>query len=201
MGNRAAGERISQLVSPGLLRAGAALVLTAPFTPLLFAGEEWGASTPFLYFTDHVDAELGRAVSAGRRREFAAFGWSPDQVPDPQDPASFERSRLNWQELEDPGHAGLLGWYRALLRLRRSEPALVADDLTAVGTEHDEGQRWLLVERGPLRIACAFGPGAAIPLPPATSRRVLLSSTDAAELSADAARLPSESVLIWRETR
>ena len=98
VGNRAVGERTSALMSDGRLRVAAALLLTSPFVPLLFQGEEWGATTPFQYFTDHTDPELGRAVSEGRRREFAAFGWDPQAVPDPQDPATFERSKLDWTE-------------------------------------------------------------------------------------------------------
>src|SRR5207249_8497359 len=114
VGNRARGERIGHLVTPGRLRVGAALALTSPFVPMLFQGEEWGASTPFQYFTDHVDPELGRLVSQGRRREFSAFGWKPEDVPDPQDPATFERSILDWAELDTHPHAGLLDWHKAL---------------------------------------------------------------------------------------
>jgi maltooligosyltrehalose trehalohydrolase len=88
IGNRAKGERSSHLISPGRLKIAAGLVLTSPFVPLLFQGEEWGASTPFQYFTDHEDPELGRAVSEGRRSEFSAFAWSAEEVPDPQDPAT-----------------------------------------------------------------------------------------------------------------
>ena len=85
---------------------------------MLFQGEEWGASAPFQYFTDHIDAELGRLVSEGRRREFAAFGWKPEDVPDPQDPATFERSILDWAELDKEPHAGLLEWHQELDRPR-----------------------------------------------------------------------------------
>ena len=98
VGNRATGERSSMLLSTGLLKVAAAIVLLGPFVPMLFQGEEWAASTPFLYFTDHDDPELGEAVSEGRRREFAAFGWSPEQVPDPQAPETFEASVLRWDE-------------------------------------------------------------------------------------------------------
>jgi maltooligosyltrehalose trehalohydrolase len=101
------------------LKIGAALVAAAPFVPMFFQGEEWGASTPFLYFTDHQDPELGRAVSHGRRREFASFGWDPEDVPDPQAEETFERSRLDWSELGKPEHAELLEWHRALIALRR----------------------------------------------------------------------------------
>src|SRR5439155_1099045 len=117
VGNRAGGERSSALMSTGRLHIAAALVLCAPFVPMLFQGEEWGATTPFQYFTDHVDAELGRLVSEGRRKEFAAFGWQPADVPDPQDRATFDRSVLDWAELDKDPHAGLLEWHRALVAL------------------------------------------------------------------------------------
>ena len=119
VGNRAAGERLSALVSPGRTKIAAALLLTSPFTPLLFQGEEWAASTPFQYFTDHAEGQLGRAVSEGRRSEFAAFGWNPRPVPDPQDAATFERSKLDWNEIALPPHDDMRDWYRRLLALRR----------------------------------------------------------------------------------
>ncbi len=124
IGNRARGERLSMLVDLPKLKAIAALTLLSPFVPLLFQGEEWGARTPFLYFTDHQDSELGRLVSEGRAREFQSFLWG-GEIPDPQDVATFERSKLDWAELREPRHAELLDWYRALIALRRSrtEPA------------------------------------------------------------------------------
>ena len=124
VGNRAQGDRLSHLVGPGRLRAAAALVLTAPFVPMLFQGEEWGASTPFQYFTDHEDPELARLVAEGRRREFSAFGWDPEDIPDPQDPKTFERSQLDWAEIGDEPHASLLAWHRELIGLRRRVPEL-----------------------------------------------------------------------------
>src|SRR6185437_237799 len=117
VGNRAKGERSYSLMSEGQLMIGAALVLTAPFVPLLFQREEWGAPTPFLYFTGHPDPELGRAVSEGRRREFAAFGWDPAEVPDPQDPMTFARSKLDWREVAGEPHARVLRWHRDLIHL------------------------------------------------------------------------------------
>jgi maltooligosyltrehalose trehalohydrolase len=138
----------------GRLKIAAALVLCSPFVPMLFQGEEWGAATPFQYFTDHGDPELGRLVSEGRRREFAAFGWSPDDVPDPQDPATFERSKLDWSEPGHPPHADLLAWHRHLIRLRRQVPALTAGDLSGVGVRIDEEARWLVLERGSVSVAC-----------------------------------------------
>ncbi len=123
VGNRAGGERLAALVDEGRLKAAAALLLTTPFTPLLFQGEEWAASTPFLYFTDHADPGLGKAVAEGRRREFAAFGWR-GEVPDPQDAGTFERSKLDWDEVDEPYHRGMLEWYRGLIALRRRLPAV-----------------------------------------------------------------------------
>ena len=122
VGNRARGDRLAALVDPARLRTAAALLLTTPFTPILFMGEEWAASTPFQYFTDH-DAELGKAVSAGRKREFSSFGWRPEDIPDPQDPATFARSKLDWDEIDTPPHREVLDWYRALIALRRRLPA------------------------------------------------------------------------------
>jgi maltooligosyltrehalose trehalohydrolase len=119
VGNRAVGDRLAALVDDGKLQAAAALLLTSQFTPMLFQGEEWGTGTPFQYFTSFPDRELGSAVREGRRREFAAFGWDPEQVPDPQDPATFERSRLDWGELDEPRHRAMLDWFRELIALRR----------------------------------------------------------------------------------
>jgi maltooligosyltrehalose trehalohydrolase len=158
VGNRARGERLSHLVSLGRLKIGAALVLTSPFVPMLFQGEEWGASTPFQYFTDHQEPELAKAVREGRRREFAAFGWQPEDVPDPQAPETFQRSKLRWQELVHPPHAEILEWHRRLIRLRRAEPALSDGRLERVHTRWDEAARWFVLERGPISVACNLAP-------------------------------------------
>jgi maltooligosyltrehalose trehalohydrolase len=137
IGNRAVGDRIGALAGIDRQCIGAALTLLAPTVPLLFQGEEWAASTPFQFFTDHTDPELAEAVRTGRRREFAAFGWQPDDVPDPQDPETFRRCRLRWAERPGAGHAEMLEWYRALLRLRRSEPVLAGDvSVEALGADH-----------------------------------------------------------------
>ncbi|WP_189133410.1 malto-oligosyltrehalose trehalohydrolase [Wenjunlia tyrosinilytica] len=153
VGNRAVGDRLPACLSPGLLAVAAGLVLTSPFTPMLFMGEEWGAGTPWQFFTDHTDPELAQAVSRGRRREFAAHGWSEEEVPDPQDRATWERSCLDWSEPERAPHSGLLDWYRELLALRRTEPELTDPDLSAVRVDFDELGRWLVMRRGSLRVA------------------------------------------------
>jgi len=128
VGNRALGERLSHEVSLAAYRAASALLLLSPYTPLLFMGQEWAASTPFLYFTDHT-AELGRQVTEGRRAEFGGFAAFADpaareRIPDPQAEQTFLRSRLDWSEREHPPHAGVLALYRKLLALRTTHPAL-----------------------------------------------------------------------------
>jgi maltooligosyltrehalose trehalohydrolase len=124
VGNRAFGERLGQDVSPAAFRAMSTVLLTAPYTPLLFMGQEWNASTPFLYFTEH-NAELGKLVTEGRRKEFAGFAkFAGAEVPDPQAEDTFNRSKLDWSEADKPEHAGVRALYRELLRLRASEPSL-----------------------------------------------------------------------------
>jgi maltooligosyltrehalose trehalohydrolase len=122
IGNRARGDRLCHLVGAKRQRIAAALVLLGPFTPLLFMGEEWAASTPFCYFTDHQDPALAQAVRDGRRREFAAFGWKPEDIPDPQAVATFDASKLRWDERAHEPHASMLAFHRDLLALRREHP-------------------------------------------------------------------------------
>ena len=142
-GNRAGGERLAALVSPGAVRLAAAILLLSPYVPLLFMGEEHGETNPFLYFVSHGDPALVEAVREGRRREFAAFAWI-GEVPDPQAAATFEASRPNWTLAESPEGMRLRALYRDLLRLRRSEPALrpAAAD---VRVRSDDAAGWLAV--------------------------------------------------------
>jgi len=153
IGNRATGDRIAAGLAPDLVKAGAGLVLTAPYTPMLFMGEEWGADTPWQYFTDHVDPWLADTVARGRREEFAAHGWAATDVPDPQDPATFARSKLDWSQPCEKPHQDILAWYRELIALRRSRPELTDPRLDRVRADHDDQDRWIVVHRGRLRIA------------------------------------------------
>jgi len=160
-GNRALGERMSHLLEPPILKATAALVLLSPFVPMLFQGEEWGADTPFLFFTEHGD-ELGRLVTEGRQREFAGFHRKAKELSDPQAPETFQRSKLNWSELDDPAHQDIFDWHRNLIHLRRAIP-----HGTPVAVEYDELDRWLTLRRGSLIAVFNFCDGGqAIPLPP-----------------------------------
>ncbi len=157
VGNRATGDRLPATIAShphrdGLLRVTAGLVLTAPFTPMLFMGEEWGADTPWQFFTDHTDPYFAEAVSKGRRAEFATHGWEFSDVPDPQDRETFLRSRLDWTQPDREPYRGLLDWHRSLIALRRSRAELTDPRLDQVRAEFDEEARWLVVHRGPLRI-------------------------------------------------
>jgi maltooligosyltrehalose trehalohydrolase len=193
IGNRAAGERLCALVSPGLAKVAAALVLTAPFTPMLFMGEEWAASTPWQYFTDHEDPALAEAVRDGRRGEFKAFGWKHEDVPDPQHPATIERSTLKWDELEVAAHADMLAWYRDLIGLRRTRPDLADGRFDQLEVEFSEEQRWLVIRRPSTIVAVNLASEPRAVEIEATS--VLLSSADV-ELRASGVTLSPESVAI-----
>jgi len=198
VGNRACGERLSQLVSAGRLKIAAALVLTSPFVPLLFQGEEWGALTPFQYFTDHVEPELAKAVREGRRKEFVAFGWKPEEVPDPQARATFERSKLKWSELAESSHIALLDWHHQLVQLRRREPALSDSRMDLVKTQFDELGRWLVVERGPITVACNFSSQEQC-VPLRVGNHATLTASDGIISVGDgAANLPPDSVVILK---
>ncbi len=127
VGNRPLGSRLHAASELDAVRAASALLLFLPMTPLLFMGQEWAASSPFCYFTDHAQ-ELGKAVSAGRRREFAhfeGFGGSIE-IPDPQDESTYRKSQLDWDERHQPVHAAMLELYRSLLELRRNDAVLSA---------------------------------------------------------------------------
>jgi maltooligosyltrehalose trehalohydrolase len=198
VGNRAKGERSAVLMSQGRLKIAAALVLLSPFVPMIFQGEEWGATAPFLYFADHSEPDLQKAVRNGRRREFSAFGWRPEEIPDPQDPKTFERSKLDWSEPERKPHSELLEWSRQLIEVRRSEPHLGDGRLDLVRTRHDEARRWLVVERGPVGIACNLaGETQVVPMGDRCGS-TLLASLDGVAVTDGEVRLPPDSVAIVR---
>lgn len=196
IGNRAAGERLGALTSSGRVKIAAALLLTGPFVPLLFQGEEWAASTPFQYFTDHQDPELGRALSEGRSNEFAYFGWRPEDVPDPQDVETFERSRLRWDEVSEGPHAEMLDWYRSLITLRRNHPGLGCGPLDDVRVDFDVDQQWLVVQRRTAGVSVAVNLGSE-PRVLHLNGEVLLSSSPESEiLGSGLLDVPADSVVI-----
>ena len=153
VGNRAFGERLGTLITPSAYRAASALLCLVPRTPLLFMGQEWNASTPFQFFTDH-STELGKLVTAGRREEFRDFDDFRNAerlhaIPDPQAKATYENSKLKWHERKEPTHEGVLALYREFLRLRRSHSALLTGS----------GASWKALELGPGVLAILFGSG------------------------------------------
>ncbi|MFI1678349.1 malto-oligosyltrehalose trehalohydrolase [Streptomyces sp. NPDC020607] len=197
IGNRAQGDRLSASLSPGLLACAAALTLTSPFTPMLFMGEEWGATTPWQFFTDHPDPELAEAVRRGRRREFAAHGWAEEDIPDPQDHGTRDRSCLDWSEPAAGHHARLLAWHRELIALRRARGDLTDPDLAAVRVVYDEAARWFAFRRGDLRIAVNFGKEpVTVPLDGRHARVVAAWEPVEAPDADGVVRLPAESCVI-----
>jgi maltooligosyltrehalose trehalohydrolase len=157
VGNRAAGDRLQQIVGMDCAKVAAGIVLTAPFVPMMFQGEEYAASTPFLYFADHEDPEMAKAVSAGRKKEFAAFGFGEMEVPDPEKRETFEHSKLNWDEVEEGCHKEMLEWYRALIHLRRRSISLNDGDLGHTTVRYSEEGRWLTMDRGGVQVLANLG--------------------------------------------
>ena len=157
IGNRAVGDRITAALDDDQLACAALLTLCGPFTPMLFQGEEWAASTPFQFFTSHPEEELGRLTAEGRIAEFARHGWDPDVVPDPQDPQTFERSKLDWSELGSARGHRMLEVYRALARLRREHPELTDPAFDRTRCSVDEKARFFTMTRGDLVVLVNFG--------------------------------------------
>jgi len=185
VGNRALGDRLPAPVRP----LAAFVTLLSPFVPMLFMGEEYGETAPFQFFSDHIDEEIATATRDGRRREFAAFAqFHGEEVPDPQDPATFERSKLTRER--DPETERL---YARLLSVRKTLPD------GEVSTDHDEDARWLTVDRGPFRLACNFTERAQAVPTGGRSELVLATYADAdAELRGGEVQLPPLSGALLR---
>ncbi len=195
VGNRATGDRISATLSDGLLKVGAALVLTSPYTPMLWMGEEWAARTPWQFFSDH-EGELGEAVRRGRRAEFASHGWDTDAVPDPQDEGTLRASTLDWSELDDERSAGHLAWVRALIALRRARSELSDGRRDRVSVTFDDGGSWLVVQRGAVAVVCNLsGDRQSVPVQ-GSPQAVLLASETGFVYSGGSVELARESVAV-----
>lgn len=198
VGNRAMGDRLKEIAGFDRAKIAAAVVLMSPFIPMLFQGEEWAASSPFQYFADHGDKEMARLVSEGRKREFAAFGWPPESIPDPEKPETFERSKLKWDELNEGEHAEMLAWYRALINLRRTTPSLNFGEPQQTGVRYDEQEMWFCMERGDITLDCNLSDKERrFTLP--ESGQIVLSSRQIAPASQGVVMLPPNSVAIIKE--
>jgi len=191
IGNRPVGDR---LPIPAL-KLGAGLLLTSPFTPMLFMGEEWGAATPFLFFSDHVEPRLRDSEGERRRREFEGFGYAWE-APDPSHEATFLRSKLDWDELKEEEHWSLLCWYRDLLALRKALPELSEPRLDRVRVRVDPGGQWLVMRRGALAVSVNFSLETA--RVPGSLGTVLLASDEGAVEGPGEVLLPEQSLVIHR---
>ncbi len=197
VGNRALGERTSHLLTPGKLKIGGALVMTSPFIPMLFQGEEWAASTPFLYFTNHPEPELGEAVKTGRRKEFASFGWNPNEIPDPQAEETFLQSKLNWEEPALDLHQEVLQWYRSLIELRCRLPDLKDGHIDRTKVHFDKTESWLVMTRGDVSVFCNFAEKPRIiTIPVKPEGEIILASEGGITKSKNSISLPPESAAI-----
>ena len=194
IGNRAVGDRLSASLSPGLLKLGATLLMTSPFTPMLFMGEEWAASNPWQFFTSHPEPELATAVRNGRRREFASHGWAEAEVPDPQDPATFERSKLDWDELGKPGHSEILDLYKKLIALRHSRADLSNPWLDQVEVWH--GDQYVVMRRGRCVVAANLAATTQTVSVRAVPSKVLLATAPGVVLHRDRVDLPAETAVV-----
>jgi maltooligosyltrehalose trehalohydrolase len=193
VGNRAIGDRLSATVSHGRLACGAAIVFCSPYTPMVFMGEEWAAGTPWQFFVSFPDPELAEAVRRGRRREFGRHGWDEEEVPDPGDPATVARSRLDWSEPDRPGHREMLALYRSLIALRRERPELTDPRLDRFDVRGADS--WLVLHRGGLRLAC--NPGATpVTVPLAGEAGAVLLNRGGGTAVGDVAELPPESFVL-----
>jgi maltooligosyltrehalose trehalohydrolase len=146
VGNRMLGERTSTLVSVEMLKLLAGAVIVSPYLPLLFMGEEWGTSSPFQYFINHTDPDLVEAVRKGRKAEFVSF-HAEGEVPDPQAEDTYDNCKLLWKQAEKEPHKSLLHYYKELLRLRKSEPALYDLDRRKTHVAVCEAQNVLVIHR------------------------------------------------------
>jgi maltooligosyltrehalose trehalohydrolase len=157
VGNRAQGERMEHLVGMDAAKVALGILLMMPYVPMLFMGEEFAASSPFLYFADHEDEEMARQVSQGRKREFAAFGFSEKDVPDPENRKTFTVSKLKWGEVQEGKHGEMLKWTRELIEMRRSTHALNDGDVHHMKVAFDAEKRWLTMQRGEVRTLVNMG--------------------------------------------
>lgn len=199
VGNRAKGERLCHLIDFKSLKLAAAMVLTSPFIPMIFQGEEWAASTPFQYFTDHQEPELAAAVSAGRVREFQSFGWEAKEIPDPQSEETFIHSQLIWQESLRDYHKTMLEWYQHLITFRKQHPELTEVSIGEADIDCDEEQRWITLDRGTLLFYYNLNHQNQLFSMPSTHYQLIFSSSDLVEHHAQRVLLPPESMAIFKK--
>jgi maltooligosyltrehalose trehalohydrolase len=164
---------------------------------MLFQGEEWNASTPFQYFTDHQDVQLAESVRQGRQAEFAHFVANASEIPDPQASQTFQRSKLDWDERESGKHREVYEWYRRLIRLRRCSRDLKNGQLDLDAVKFDEQARWLSITRGDSIVVCNFaGKQQRIPIAYTDRLEIALASTPGVRVDSSTIDLPAISIAI-----
>ena len=195
VGNRAIGDRIEQVIGLNKTKVALGLVLTAPFVPMLFMGEEYAASTPFMYFADHEDEAMAKLVAEGRKSEFAAFGFDGDEVPNPEDLETFTKSKMNWEEVTEGKHAEMLEWVRSLIHLRRHSPSLNDGDRGHLKVTYSEEKRWLRMDRHHVSVLFNLGPDT-MQFTMGPEHRMVLASDTSATFAHRCVTVPSESLAI-----
>lgn len=197
VGNRALGDRVAQIAEIKRAKIAATLVLLGPFVPMIFQGEEWAASSPFQYFADHENPELARQVSEGRKREFAAVGWDPASIPDPEKPETFLRSKLDWREQAESPHTEMLAWYRRLIELRRAAACLNNGEPGNTRVSYGETEKWLVMTRGSIAVYCNFAV-ANRSVPVVIGAEIVLASGPGIRVEQERVVLPPGSVAVLR---
>jgi maltooligosyltrehalose trehalohydrolase len=157
VGNRATGDRLQHIVGFAKTKVALGIVMTAPFIPMLFQGEEYAASTPFLYFADHDDPAMAKLVAEGRKKEFAAFGWDEAQIPNPEEMETFTASKLKWDEADRGEHKDMFEWTARLIHIRRSSISLNDGDRGHIKLTFDEDNRWLRMDRNLVSVFANLG--------------------------------------------
>ncbi|PYG02063.1 maltooligosyl trehalose hydrolase [Georgenia satyanarayanai] len=203
VGNRAIGDRPSRVLSDGQLAVSAAIAILGPYTPMLFMGEEWGATTPFQYFTDHAEPELAEAIRKGRTEEFASHGWEEVyggdvEVPDPQSPGTVEASRLDWSEPGRERHARLLAFYRDLIALRHAETDIACGVRADTGVTTCDDGGWIGMYRGSVAIIANLEEEPREIHVRGQVREVVLSWTGEATADGETLTLPGHDVVVLR---
>jgi maltooligosyltrehalose trehalohydrolase len=194
--SRTLGDPGYAALSPGLLRVGAMMLMTAAVTPVVFMGEEWGATTPWRFCTSRRERELAAAVVGvnGRRRDFAGRGWPVGNSPDPRDPVTVASSGLDWAELGKPEHRETLEFYRRLIALRKSRPDLSDPALDRVDVRY--GDQFVVVARGGCIAAANLAAKSQRITVPAVVRAVLLATGGGVTVMRDGVELPAESAVV-----
>jgi maltooligosyltrehalose trehalohydrolase len=195
IGNRARGERLEHLVGMDRAKVALGIVLTAPSIPMLFQGEEFAASSPFLYFADHEDEEMARLVSEGRKREFAAFGFAEAELFNPEAPETFAMSRLKWDEVPEQRHAEMLDWTRQLIYLRRNCLSLNNGDCGHIEVSFSEEKKWLRMVRGAFTVLANLGQDGAT-FDVSAGHRLVLASSSCVHSDGTQVTVPSNAIAI-----